>query len=184
MKKVLFLCALMAFVAAPAEAGTVINFDDLMGQGFLPAGYAGLGWSSGWEYYDWAQEPYNPASGATRIYDNAYEVPTIDFSALGSVTFEGAYFAGGNSVYMTGYLEGALVGTSSTLYLNGTPTFLAANFGGDVDLVRLHVTNGSFVMDDVTYSGGSNPTIPAPAALLLGSLGTGLVGWMRRRRTL
>jgi hypothetical protein len=32
--------------------------------------------------------------------------------------------------------------------------------------------------------GGAVPAVPAPAALVLGSLGAGLVGWMRRRGTL
>ncbi len=81
--------------------------------------------------------------------------------------------AGGNSL---GLVQSAV--------WNGNPyTQLSISAPGIWRFEARHIGPTSYGIgyDDLEFSDGA---IPAPAAILLGTLGTGLVGWLRRRRTL
>ena len=122
-------------LAATAHA-TVVNFDDLVGDGAVPAGYGGVSDWGSWLFYDDIQPPYNPASGAQRIYDVPGAPTLISFG--GDRIFNGAYFAGfgvddntgAGNVHFELYNDSVLVWTSASLDPSDAPTFLASGYGG------------------------------------------------------
>jgi len=175
------LVAVTAVLAMSAANATVIDFEDLAGDSSLPANYAGLVWGSQWSHYGFSQFPYTPASGTQRIYNNDTSGSTDWFKFNGDVVFNGAYFAGRNAAQFELYNDGALVFTSLSLSLTDVPTFLASGYSGLVDEVRLNVANGSFVMDDVTFSQSSN-NVPEPTGIVLLGLGLVALAGIRRKQ--
>ena len=192
MRNAFVLLLAVVFVLIGEGHCKIINFDDLaftIGEPApIPDGYFGLDWDSNWRCFNYDSLPgIEPSSSpnAAGFDSDGWNVlqaeASISFLSINADPFEGGYLAGDNDVevYFAGWFGSTLVGTSKTITLTATPTFLAADFSGQVDKIVVYAerkyTTSTFVIDDIVYI----PCIPEPATVSLFILG-GLA--LRRRR--
>lgn len=198
MKNVFLIYLLLALIAVSTKANVVVDFENPpLSPGTLLVNYADLNWKN--FQIAATQFPASEKYAAQTIGRPPFSYPTdtpyVDFSSVGPVKIKGAYFwytlwRPGDIISedmpgsVTGYLGTSVVG-SQILPMSDIPSFISISFPGAVD--RIEFTrptdwNGRDVnisMDDLTYS-----VIPAPEALMLGSIGMCLLSWMRRRKIL
>ncbi len=148
------------------------------------------------EYDEWVGSQYNDVFGffldGTEVGDNIALIPgtttPVAINTVNDDTTPGLYTTNDPSIYGIGstpfpfeYDGFTNAFTAQALELSEgvhTMTLAIADAGDQLWDSGVFIQAGSFVFDE------PKPFVPAPGAFLLGSLGVGLVGWMRRRRAL